>query len=383
MNTMDDMFEENDFDEDIKLREQLIEEAKQLSEDEDLANTLRAANDLRRRWKRIAFWDSAYEESLREKFDTILDVFYVKQNELYKANATLKEELVKEAKALSQTTEFKNSSTKANELMKRWKAIGSAGREVDDTLWKAFNEAHGIFFEKKDEHWENLKDKFANAKSVKEEIIEKAKSLKDSDEWQKTGNIFHDLLEQWKAVGSAGRELEDDLWNQFNEHRQVFFSKREEYYASQREKQNENFEQKSALVTQAKQISEAQYYSRENTQTMKELGVKWKSIGSCGKNKEDEVWAQFRGYMDAYFDGLKQYNAQKQEMWRQGIIDARTRKLDLIQKQKRQIKHMQDEIVGLLGERAINEMEEEIKEKEQFIIELEEQVQELDAKINE
>ncbi len=377
----DNMYEENDFDEDIQLREELIEEAQQLQVEEDLSQTLRAANDLRRRWKKIAFWDSAYEETLREKFDAILDVFYRQQNEVYKANEIMKQELIEEAKQLKGASNFKDATASANTLMQRWKEIGSAGRDNDERLWTAFNEARNVFFAKKEEHWENLQDQFKNAKQVKEEIITKAKAVSNSDEWQKTGAVFRELMEQWKAVGSAGREVEDTLWEAFNEQRQAFYTRRDAYYETQREQHDKNFDAKKVLLEKAQAIQEEAYYSRENTQALKELAQQWKAIGSCGKTRENDLWDSFRKVNDAYFAGLKQYNEQKQEQWRQSIIDARTRKLDLIQKQKRQIKHMQDEIVGLLGERAINDMEEAIKEKEEFILELEEQVKELDAKL--
>mgnify|MGYP007050606196 FL=1 len=37
-------------------------------------------------------------------------------------------------------------------------------------------------------------------------------------------------MDAWKAAGSAGREKEDDLWNEFNEYRQTFYKARNAYY---------------------------------------------------------------------------------------------------------------------------------------------------------
>ena len=52
------------------------------------------------------------------------------------------------------------------------------------------------------------------------------------------------------------------------------------------------------------------------------------------------------------------------------------------QDQKRQIKRMQDDIIGLLGERAIQDMEDRIEDKKEFIAELEEEVAELEQRLN-
>lgn len=188
-------------------------------------------------------------------------------------------------------------------------------------------------------------------------------------------------MSKWKEVGSAGKEHEDALWNEFNGYRQFFYEKRNAYYDALHNEQNAHYEAKLALVEQAKAIVESENYAKENTEKMKQLNVEWKNIGSCGKDKEDEIWSTFRSLMDNYFQGLKDWNNQRQENWRQRMIEIRTRKLDMIQTQKRQIQRMQNEIIGLLGERAIHEMNEDIKEKEEFIIELEKEVQEIDAKL--
>ena len=85
--------------------------------------------------------------------------------------------------------------------------------------------------------------------------------------------------------------------------------------------------------------------------------------------------------MDAYFDGLTQWNQQRHMEWRQRMIDQKARKQELIQNQKRQIRRMQDEIVGLIGEKAIQDMEERIQEKEEFIKRLEEEVSQLEERL--
>ena len=63
----DDMLEVNDFDDDIRRREELIEEAKNITATEDWNEVMRQVNDLRKRWRRIPSWESAYEEKLTEE----------------------------------------------------------------------------------------------------------------------------------------------------------------------------------------------------------------------------------------------------------------------------------------------------------------------------
>ncbi|MCB6602588.1 DUF349 domain-containing protein, partial [Erysipelatoclostridium ramosum] len=144
------------------------------------------------------------------------------------------------------------------------------------------------------------------------------------------------------------------------------------------EQQDGKYEEKRKLVEQAKEIAQRKEYTREHTDVMKNLSKEWKSIGSCGKEREDEIWKEFRAAMDAYFDGLRNWNEQRHAQWRQRMQEARARKQELILDQQRQIKHMQDEIVGLIGQRAIDDMEDAIEDKKEFIRELEEELADID-----
>lgn len=379
----DDMLEVNDFDEDIHRREALIEEAKNIPATADWNEVMRQVNDLRRRWRRIHFWDSAYEEKLAEEFDSYIDAFYAKRNEIYQSAQKLKEDLIAQAKKTALSQEWNQATEEMNALMAQWKASGSAGKEKDDALWEQFNAARQEFFDRKHAYWTELKGKFENARQVKENLIEQAAALEDSEEWQKTSEKFRHLMDEWKAAGSAGRDHEDALWEKFNASRQKFYEKRNAHYEALHAEQAGHYEAKKKLVDQAKEIAELKEYTRENTKTMKDLGVEWKTIGSCGKEQEDQIWKEFRSIMDAYFDGLKQWNEQRHQQWRQRMQDARTRKLELIQNQKRQIQRMKEEMVGLLGQRAIDDMQDRIEEKEEFITKLEAEVADIDQTLSE
>ena len=379
----DDMLEVNDFDEDIRRREEIIEEVKNIPADADWNEVMHQVNDLRRRWRRIQYWDSAYEETLAEEFDSYIDAVYAKRREFYQSAQKLKEELIEQARKVALSEEWNQATEEMNALMQQWKAAGSAGKETDDALWEQFNAARQQFFDRKHEHWEQLQGKFENARQVKENLIEQAAALEDSQEWQKTSEKFRKLMDEWKAVGSAGREHEDALWEKFNSSRQKFYERRNAHYDELHQVQGERYDAKKKLVAQAKEIADARSYTRENTKVMKDLCVEWKKVGSCGKEHEDQIWKEFRSIMDEYFDGLKQWNEQRHSQWRQRMQDARARKLELIQNQKRQIQRMKEEMVGLLGQRAIDDMQDRIDEKEDFIEQLEAEVADIDRSLNE
>ena len=375
-----DVYEEDvrDFDVDIEQRKALIEEAKQIEDTGDWSALNRELSDLQRRWRRIYYWESAYEDTLEEEFDALIDKFYAKRRELYASVEETKKDLIKQAKALMNSTDWNRATEAMKDLMTQGKAAGSAGKEKDDVLWEEFNVARNTFFDRKHTHWEDMQTKFEQARKVKEELIEEAKKLEDSTAWQASGNAFKELFARWKEAGSAGREYEDDLWNAFHASRQKFYAARDAYYDELHEKQDALYQQKEELLAKAKEIAENTLFTREDTAAMKQLSVDWKAVGFTGKERDDEIWKAFRDVMDTYFAGLKQFNESKHAQWRQRMEDRRMRKTELIQEQKRQIQRIERDMVALLGERAIEDAKERIADKEDFIKTLEAEIEELD-----
>lgn len=380
----EEMMEEfDDMDADIEAKKALIEEAKQIDESQDWNAVSRTINDLKRRWKKIHYSDSVYEDQLRDEFEGIIDKFYAKRDELYDENKKLKEQLIEKAKEVSESDQWKEATETAKDLMEEWKKIGTAGRQTDDELWDRFNEARQKFYDRKHDHWKAMNDRFSEVKDIKKDLIEKAKALQDSDQWKATSDKYRDLMDEWKSAGSAGREYEDALWQSFCEARQVFYDRRNEHFEQLHARQEENYEKKKQLVQQAELIAGTASYTRENTETMKNLSVQWKEIGSCGRDKENEIWTSFRTKMDDYFDGLRAFNDQKHEDWLERMKDTIAHKNEQIANQKRQIQRLNDDMNGLVSESDLGDMEQEIQQKEKFISQLEKEIEDIESKINE
>lgn len=372
---------ERDLDDEIQLRKELIEKAKTLQEMSNWGMIQKEVSNLQKRWKRIPYYESAFEDELTDEFDAIIDGLYAKRKEGYATNKSTKLELIEKAKKLASTKDFAKGTKEVNDLLTEWKKSGTVGNsDEDDTLWNAFNDARQKFFDNKHKYYEELQAKFANARTVKESIIAKAKELVDSKEWNKTNEAFQELLNEWKAAGNSGKEHEDTLWNAFNEARQAFFANRNQYYEELHATQNTHFEAKQELVAQAKALVESKDFSKATTEKMVALSAEWKKVGSAGKN-EDEIWKEFRSVNDEFFANLRQYNEQKQFEWRTKMQEVRARKQELLNNQKRQLKRLQDSMVGLISQREVDEVEERIEDKKDFIAELEANIADIDAKL--
>lgn len=375
-----EVYDVNDLDQNIEQRKKLIDQAKALAQVEVLNDAIKEANKLRRLWKRIPYQESLYEDALMEEFEDALSVYYHQKNELVQANKQAKQELIKKAQELCNAS--KASGSAMNELMDQWKQVGQCGKEEDDALWQEFNTLRKDFFDKKHRDWEEMQSKFANAKEVKEQLIEQAESLKDSQDFMKTSDLMNEMLEKWKAVGRAGKEFDDELWARFSEARQVFYDRRKEYLEKLHESYREATEKKNALIIKAKDVLATQEFNRENTEIMKQLGVDWKAAGFAGKEHDDRLWKEFRETLDQYFDGLKTANQQRHAQWQERVQQSITRKEEFLNRQKTALQRLEQEKEEVISDAAVAEINEEIADKEAFITQLEEELAALKQKLN-
>ena len=381
-NENDEMFETEVEIDDVAAKKALIEEAKALDPEADWKDVAPQINALKKAWKRLPSNESMQDENLRDEFEAVLDVHFKKQRENFKVAKATKEALIKEAKALADTKEFGKANTRMNDMMGEWKASGSAGsKDDDDQLREEFNKARKTFFDRRAKDWENRKAGFEAAKVAKEALVEKAKELAEGNNFRAAGNDFKKLMEDWKAAGSAGKAHEDELWTQFNAARQTFFDRRNAFYAEMNEKYEAVYNVKKGLVDKAAEVAANKEYTKENTAELKNLQKEWKAAGFCGKEKEDALWADFRAAMDDYFAGLKAFNDAKHADWVARMKDAYARKQELINNQERQIKRLEAERVGAMGDRELQDIEMRIADKQEFIDQLKSELADLEKRI--
>ena len=366
---------------DISKKEEILKEAKEIPADADYKDVMPTISALQKKWRRIGEGESAYEESLRKQFDEVLDVFYAKQKEALKDVVTAKEELIKKAEALVDSKDLNKATNEINALFNEWKKLGYTDKKTDDELWAKFNTARQSFYDNRHELREQMAAKMQDAVKVKEELITKAEELADSTSWKKTTEAMDALMEEWKAAGYAGKDHNDELWDKFRAARKKFYDARSDFYAKQNAEFAEKVKSKQELIEKAKAIVEQNAYSRENSDKLKELSAAWKEVGFSGRDKEEKLWNEFKGTLDTYYAGLKAFNEQKHTDWLNRMESVKSRKVDMIEKQKKQLTWMERELTSVIGEAAFEEMQLDIEDKKAFIEQLEAELKELEDKI--
>jgi len=139
------------------------------------------------------------------------------------------------------------------------------------------------------------RSKIEVARIAKEALIERAKELSYSSEWRKTTEAQRALMEEWRAAGYAGKEHNDQLWDEFRAARDVFFTRRDAHYAELREQQSKVIEEKRAIIEEAKGLTADVRNWVATSSALDALFDRWKVAGNAGRDNEQVLWEEFNG----------------------------------------------------------------------------------------
>ena len=176
------------------------------------------------------------DDELWNEFRQVKDEFYAKKKaffeELDKANAekrAKKEDIIERAKAVIEMDNIREANEKMDALRKEWKEVGYSGKG-DEYLWKDFARVMDEFQEKKKERHHEMIKVFEERAEKKEALIKKARILLANSEFtDEEIEQVKALRDEYKAVGFAGKEKDDDLWQRFNEVIQKYFDEMKFY----------------------------------------------------------------------------------------------------------------------------------------------------------
>lgn len=168
----------------------LCEKAEQLASMEidnlkDWQDKTREVNEVFKVWKTIGPAPKKENDEVWEKFKTYLNGFFANKKEFFSKikqeqlnNFNIKLDIVKQAEALKDSTDWRKTSQELITLQKEWKNIGPVPRKHSDKIWKRFRAACDEFF--------NNKSKFFSTvvESEKENLDKKLDLIRRIEEWE-------------------------------------------------------------------------------------------------------------------------------------------------------------------------------------------------------
>ena len=179
--------------------------------------------DLQGVWKTIGFAPQKMNTQIFERFRAACDKFFSEKAEFFRStkeelsqNLQKKKELVEQAEALKDSTDWKKTSDTLINLQKQWKTIGAVPRKVSDDLWKRFVGACDHFFEAKQAATAEERGEQEQNLQQKRDIISRLRELVENTA-EATGQKVRDLQQEWNEVGFVPIRDKDKLYKQYRE----------------------------------------------------------------------------------------------------------------------------------------------------------------------
>jgi hypothetical protein len=147
----------------------------------------------------------------------------------------------------------------------------------------------------------DLRTELDRRRAAKERLAARAEELAVSTDWKATGDELRAMFEEWKGVGTVGRDHEQALWERFNTARQAFYTHREIYFAERERERQANLAKKEDLCERAEALQDSTEW-KATGDALKGLQTEWKATGTAGREQDQALWSRFRGAMDVFFE---------------------------------------------------------------------------------
>lgn len=163
------------------------------------------------------------------------------------------------------------------------------------------------------------------ARNVKEKkmLIERARSLQGSADSKKAIDEVKRLQEKWKTVGPVSRDDDRKLWDEFRQHCDALFQKRQQEFASHNEALEANKTKALELCDEVERIVALSGQELlDQAKRLPELRVAFDDVGELPKASARQLQDRFERAFERCHKAVTQQHARDAEQGWIGVLDA-------------------------------------------------------------
>jgi len=235
---------------------------------------------LQEAWKKIGFGSRKENELVYQEFRKHCDVFFQAKKEFskdieskFKDVADKKRKLIEEAKALSNSQEWKSTSEKLIQLQKRWKESGNAGHRFENKLWSEFRGACNVFFEAKETHFKGQDEANTSNLTAKNELISEVQNWEVPSDKQAAIAALRAFQNKFNELGQVPIKDKNSVYQNF---KKVIDDKYAALKLEGQEKENILF--KAKLDNLESSPDRARLFQGEKNEIRKQIDILTKEI---------------------------------------------------------------------------------------------------------
>lgn len=314
---------EYDFKKNLEAKSRLCEAAEKLSEEEDAISAFHQLQELHQEYREVGPVAKDLREEIWTRFkaaSTIINKRHQQHFEQIRAaeeeNLTKKTALCEKAEALLEqecqtSADYEAVTKEIIALQAEWKTIGFAPQKMNVKIFDRFRAACDAFFQKKTQHFKEMKERFADNIAKKQALVEQAVALKDSTDWKQTADKMQALQKEWKEIGMVPKKIGDQLWQDFLGACNHFFEARNAANAGTRNTEKENLQKKCSIIGELESLAEGPAEAIQAK--MQELIAKFNEVGHVPFKEKDKVYDSYHAALDKVHKVLNA-NSQRRRM---------------------------------------------------------------------
>ena len=299
----------------------IIEKIKAMVTSPDEANkSYNEFKELQQQWKDIKAVPAEKASELWRNYQLYVEQFYdlLKLNSEareydFKKNLELKTALCESAEKLADEPDVISAFHQLQELHQQYREIGPVAKELREQVWARFKAASSVVNKRHQQHFEQLRAREEENLAKKTALCERVEAIakeenKGAGDWEKHTKEIIDIQNEWKTIGFAPQKMNVKIFERFRATCDDFFGRKAEYFKETKEVLATNADKKRALVEKAKALQDSTDWKSTGDKLIA-LQKEWKTIGMVQKRLGDQLWKEFLGACNKFFEARNAANA--------------------------------------------------------------------------
>lgn len=313
--------QEEEKQENLAKKLEIIEKIKAMTTSPEEANkSYQEFKTLQQEWKEIKAIPADKANEVWKNYQLYVEQFYdlLKLNNEareydFKKNLEAKTKLCEAAEKLAEEPDVISAFHQLQDLHQEYREIGPVAKELREEIWTRFKNASTVINKKHQQHFEDLRAKEEENLAKKTALCEKIEAInlkekKQASDWEDATKAIIEIQGEWKKIGFAPQKMNVKIFERFRIANDEFFSKKADFFKNIKSQYAENLEKKQKLVEKAKLLADSTDWKKTGDKLI-QMQREWKNIGFVPRKQGDQLWKEFLGACNKFFDARNKLNA--------------------------------------------------------------------------
>ena len=306
--------QEAEKEENLKKKLEIIDKIKNMVTSPEEANkSYQDFKALQAEWKEIKSVPAEKANELWRSYQLYVEQFYdlLKLNSEareydFKKNLELKTRLCEAAEKLADEEDVISAFHQLQKLHQEYRETGPVSKELREEIWQRFKAASTVVNKRHQQHFEDIRAREEDNLQKKTELCEKVEAIaaeekKGSADWERLTQEIIAIQQEWKTIGFAPQKMNVKIFERFRAACDAFFAAKAEHFKVLKDTFKENADKKRALIEKAKALQDSTEW-RSTSDKLIALQKEWKTIGMVPKKLGDQLWEEFLGACNKFFE---------------------------------------------------------------------------------